>query len=378
MHETRIVSGIRPDDVSPEEVEREFRALVAAGARLRPAGSARHDPRILLRRGYLPRHRLRLFDTVFHLAELRQEPDARYFVTYVLLDAHREIPAHRRELFVRFFYKDGSLIWRSASHFARSENENWIGKGDLKPVREGRSLVWYTAEETTNLPLEVQGSLDRLSRLVEKPATDVRAIDLVIRRAPDDRVEPYADFTKPRRRAAADPRRRIHGGRRIAWFTRKADPKSLRFARGYEPDLSKAPLDVDEATSRLYGGLVRKYRILSKNQEIQYQFMASPTNVWLVPPQALTTELSSYGVRTVDVEADDDLFVPAREYHYQDDSEDPPRLYSQIPEGFAGDQSVVDPNRADAGPWLEALPVVREFRRVLDLPAPSGTRRKRG
>lgn len=377
MLDTRIVSGIRPEPEDPDQVEKEFRALLAAGARIRPAGRARTRPNRLLSLGYVPRYKLRLFDTVFYLAELRQEPNARFFVTYVMLHADRDLPPRRRELFPRYFYKDGSLIWRSASHFARSDTENWIGKGDIKPVRENGREVFYTAEETTNLPLEIQGSLDLLSRLPETIVRDERAIGLVLRQAPDDRVEPYADFIRPRRKAAADPRNRVNGGRPIARFGRRNDPTSLRIVKGYEPDFARGVLDVDEATSRLYGGLLRKFRILSVNRRIQYQFMAAPRLAWIVPPQTLTTELSSYGVRTVDVEAPDDLFVPALEYHYMDDSEDPPKLYSQIPEGFAGASSTVDPARADASPWLDALPVIREFRRVLGASLPSPGRRER-
>lgn len=377
MLERRIVRDVRPEALPPSEVERQFRALVAAGARLRPAGRARAWPKRLLTRGYVPRYALRLFDTRFYLAELREEPNARFFVTYVMLHADRELPPKRRELFVRYFYKDGSLIWRSASHFARSATENWIGKGDVKPVRENGRDVYYTAEETTNLPLEIQGALDGLSRLPEKIVRDERAIDLVLRRAPDDRVEPYADFTKARREAASEKRNLVNGGRPVARFTRRHDPGSLRFTTGYEPDFAGGLLDVDEASSRLYGGRLRKFRFLSTNRRIQYQFMAAPAHVWIVPPQTLTTELSSYGVRTLDVNADDDLFVPAFEYHYMDDSERPPKRYSQIPEGFAGPQSLVDPARADASPWLEALPVIREFRKAMGLPRP-GARAKTG
>ena len=75
------------------------------------------------------------------------------------------------------------------------------------------------------------------------------------------------------------------------------------------------------------------------NRTISAGFTLVITNVATdsdVPPQALTTELSSFGVRTIDVEAADDLCVPAMEYHYLDDWEDPPVLYSQIPAGFAG------------------------------------------
>jgi hypothetical protein len=144
-------------------------------------------------------------------------------------------------------------------------------------------------------------------------------------------------------------------------------PESLRFARGYEPDFAHGVLEESESSSRLYGGRIRKFRVLSANQRIQYQFCASPRHAWIVPPQALTTELSSFGVRTVDVETADDLCVPAMEYHYMDDWEDPPALYSQIPAGFAGAQSDVDTARADASPWLERLPVIAEFRAALGL-----------
>jgi len=364
MLETRIVTGLSPCDLEPEKVGRELRGLLARGATLRPAGRAKRDPQQLLRR-YGPRHRLRLFDATFYLAALRQEPNARFFVTYVRL-------GEARQIFPRFFYKDASLIWRSASHYARSAHENWIGKGDLKQVREpDGSLAWYTAEETTNLPLEIQGALDVLARKTEVIRTDDEAIGLVLRRAPDDRAEPYADFVTARRAAAADPANRINGGEPVAWFTRHGDPTSLRFARGYEPDLPGGVLEASDSSSRLCGGLVRKHRVLSTNRRIQWGFVSAPRQVWLIPPQALTTELSSYGVRTIDVEADDDLFVPAWEYHFMDDSEDPPRLYSQIPEGYAGAISEVDPARADASPWLEELPVVQAFRKAMGLPRPA-------
>ena len=82
-----------------------------------------------------------------------------------------------------------------------------------------------------------------------------------------------------------------------------------------------------------------------------------------MPPQATTTQLSTYGVRTVDVLADDDLFVPGWEYHFYDFDEDPPLLVSQIPAGYAGRPNRDEPSRADTSAWLDALPVIREFRR---------------
>src|SRR5690606_27101180 len=114
---------------------------------------------------------------------------------------------------------------------------------------------------------------------------------------------------------------------------------------------------------------------LSHNRRIQYLFMAAPRHVWIIPPQATTTELSSYGVRTVDVVADDDLFVPGFEYHFLDDTRDPPVLYSQIPAGWAGAGSPVDEARADASAWCDALPVVQAFRRQVLGRVPASRRR---
>ncbi|MEX2208496.1 MAG: hypothetical protein WEF50_19935 [Myxococcota bacterium] len=372
--ETGIVTGVRAADSSEAEIAAEFRALLAAGARIRCAGEAKSDPLGGLSRRYPARHKLVLFDTTFYLAHLRQDVNARFFVSYVMLDSAKPVAPGRRTLHARILYKDASLIWRSASHFARSDAENWIGKGDLKWVREHGKRVRYTAEETTNLPFEIQAPLDALTRALPSPKRDERAMARVLRRAPDQRVAPYDDFVAPRRKAVADKRNRIHGGKRVAWFARAHDPGSLRFARGYEPDFAGGILEVYAIGSRLYGGEIRKFRVLSSNRRIQYQFVAAPRQVWMVPPQALTRELSSFGVRTIDVNADDDLFVPGYEYHFMDDSEDPPVLYSQIPPGFAGGTSEVDPARADASPWNERLSVLQEFRKAIGHPRPEGAK----
>ena len=45
------------------------------------------------------------------------------------------------------------------------------------------------------------------------------------------------NFRGARVKARADRGNLVHGGRSIARFTRKDDPTSLTFARGYEPDL---------------------------------------------------------------------------------------------------------------------------------------------
>ncbi|MGH7336227.1 MAG: hypothetical protein ACREI7_01495, partial [Myxococcota bacterium] len=111
--------------------------------------------------------------------------------------------------------------------------------------------------------------------------------------------------------------------------------------------------------SSLYGGPVRRFRILSRNRLVQYLFMAGPRHVWIIPPQATATELSSFGVRTIDVAVDDDLCVPGWEYQGGDDDLD------QITRGYAGERIPRDPSRADASPWLDALPVIRAFRRAV-------------
>ena len=90
--------------------------------------------------------------------------------------------------------------------------------------------------------------------------------------------------------------------------------------------------------------------------------MAGPHHAWIVNPQAFTVDLSSYALRTVDVIADEDLCIPGYEFHDNDGSG---AVDSQIPDGFAGPVCPMDPDRADASPWNERLPVIRSFRRFL-------------
>jgi hypothetical protein len=355
--ETEIVSGVVPSDMTPRQVEREFKKLALDGARIRPAGAARDDPSILLSAGYTPKHKVRLFDATYYLTNTRYDTNFAFFVGYILLDAKREIHP-------RLFYKDLSLVWRVATHYIRSEHDNWIGKGDLKRGFENGIEMEYSAEETTNLPLEIQDALDVVSRRA-RARRDDRAVELILRNAPDGRFEPYRDFIAPRRKAASDARNLINRGEYIASFERENDPTSLRFVPGFEPDFENGIIEITRLRSRMYGGDIGKFRILSKNGKIQYQFVAAPKHVWIIPPQTLTTEITTYGVRTIDVAADENLFVPGYEYHFIDETEDPPRLLSQIPEGFAGEPSEVDPSRGDASRWLDMLPVVERFRRVV-------------
>ena len=372
MIDTALGSGVLPSDLTPRQVAREFKQLLDLGARIKPAGSARKDPTRLLSLGYTPRHKLQLFGTTFYLANLRRDDNFGFFVAYILLPAKRI--SSRTSIYPRILYKDSSLIWRSPSHYIRSEEENWIGKGDLKVTLVDGEEVEYSAEETTNLPFEIQAALDTISRSGGNVRRDYRALGRVLRRAPDGRFEPYRDFSEPRRRAMSDERRLINRGEDVAYFTRENDPGSLQFVSGFEPDFHRGVVEISHSGSNIYGGMITKYRIVSKNKEIQYQFITSPRQVWIIPPQTLTTELTSYGVRTIDVNADEDLCVPGYEYYYMDESEDPPRLYSQIPNGFAGETSEVDPARASASPWIESLPVIQMFRRVLRASAPPESR----
>jgi hypothetical protein len=222
---TRIVASVAPSERSPAQVASEFRRLLRDGAKLRVAGEARRRPLQLLSRGYTPKYKIELFDTCFYLTDVRQDAYIRYFVAYVVPGGPR---GRRREIHARVFYKDVSLQWRAASHFVRSDGENWIGKGDVRRVVAGGYETLTSAEETTDLPLEMQSALEVLIRRVRKVRTDARGVALVLRRAPKDRIEAYRDFTAPRRRAQADRRNWINGGRSIARFTRKHDPTSRR------------------------------------------------------------------------------------------------------------------------------------------------------
>jgi len=358
----RIVPSVRAADLTARQVGREFRGMWDDGVPVRIAGEARDDPSRLLSRGYTPKYKLELFDTNFFLTDVRQNPQLRFFVAYVV----QARPATgKTEIYPRIFYKDNSLIWRSASHFVCLNGELWIGKGDVGCRIENGEELLSSMESTTDLPLEIQTALETLNRKPRSVRTDESALDLILRRANHDRMPAYRDFIERRRRAAADRRNRIHRGRSIARFSRKNDPSSLRIAAGFEPDFSHGIVETSAMSSRMYGGSLRRFRILSANRTIQYLFFAGPRHVWIIPPQATTTELSSYGVRTVDVVADDDLFVPGYEYHYLDDEQDPPEIFSQIPDGYAGATHPRDDTRADASRWLDRLPVIREFRRKI-------------
>ena len=360
---TQLITSVEPDARHPGQIGREFRALLEAGMELKPSGEAKEDPvGMLLSAGYTPKYRVDLFGTRFYLTNTRQNPALRFFVAYVV---QGRTPQPGGAIYPRIFYKDISLVWRCASHLLASEDDFWIGKGDVREVDRPGGTVLESVESTSDLPLECQAALESLNRRLSRIRFDENAPYLVLRLGAPGRIEPFSDFTAPRRIAASNPANLIHGGKSVAWFDKKNDPSSLRFAPGFEPDFDEGLIDRSSSTSAIYGGRLQRFRISSKNREIQYMFFAGPRHAWIIPPQALTTELSSFGVRTVDVLADEDLFVPGYEYHYFAEDADPEEHFTQIPEGFAGDPCPYDTDRADASAWLDALPVIREFRKKI-------------
>ena len=286
-----IVASAEVSKASPAEVAREFRSLLERGCELRPAGEAKRDPLSMLRRGYAPRYTFDLFDTRYYLSSQREDRNFRFFVAYVLPTADPTDVPRGRAIHPRIFYKDVSLVWRVATHYIRSDEDNWIGKGDLKCAVENGVEMEYSAEETTNLPFEIQGALDAVSRAVRRARRDDDAVALILRKAPDGRFEPYADFLGPRRRAMADAHNLIN--RRALRRPLRTAERSLLVAirRGLRTGLRGGIVEVSRSGSRIYGGKLRKLPHPLEEREIQYSFIAAPRRVWIIPPQTLTTEL---------------------------------------------------------------------------------------
>lgn len=353
------VENISPQEKSPYRVDKEFRRLLDSGVKLRADGQAKANPTSLLSKGYSPKYEILLFGTRYFLCNQRDAHGLKVIPGYVL-----QAPEWRRgpaTIFARLFYKDSSLVWRVASHYVHTNDEHWIGKGAVRWVEKRSMRGWFSAEETTNLPFEMQSAMDNVSQRGPRKHNDNRILGLVVRNAPTDRVWPYQDFAAPRDKAMKVPANRINDNRPIAWFDDDYDPRSLKFAAGFQPDF-KAIIDVSRSRSSMYGGNIRKFRIASRNGLVQYMFVAGTQHVWLVNPQAFTTELSSFGLRTVDAIADEDIFIPGYEFF---DNEGTGEIDDQIPPGFAGPACPVDPDRADASPWNEKMPVVRSFRRLV-------------
>ncbi len=351
------IPNIAPVGKSPRRVVRDFHRLVHKHG-LQIDGEAKGDGPGLLRSGYTPKYEIELFGTRFFLCNRRDVEGLKVMPAYVLPGAMAR--GRKRRIYARVFYKDSSLVWRCASHYVNTAEEKWIGKGSIKWVEKRGEGAWYSAEETTNLPFEMQAALDEVSRRGPRGRNDKRVLALLLRSAPAHRVWPYQDFEGPREAAMRRRANQINRQRPIAWFEDDDDPRSLKFVRGYEPDFRRL-LDQSESRSTMYGGKILKQRFASRNQEIQYLFVAGKQHVWLIHPQAFTTELSSFGVRTVDVVADEDLFIPGYEFS---DNTGEGVIDDQIPPGFAGDPCPLDPSRADASPWNDKLPIIRAFRRT--------------
>jgi len=356
---TQIMENIALLPRSPQAVARSFRALLDDGSVLVAGGKPLKRSSGLVRASCVPKHELDAepFGLRIFLSNVHQNPDLRFLVGYVM-----ERVSRRPRIYARIFYKDTALMWRAASHLITDRNEFWIGKGDIATIEIGGEEYQYSLESTTDLPFELQLALEKAGRSAESIPVNDRILERVLRRAPSGRIEPYVDFTRLRRRAEAEPRNRINRGRRVAFFARKHDPDSLRFVKGFEPDLSRGIVEVLDLESGYYGGQVQFFRVLSTNRKIQYGFMAAPRQVWIIPPQTLTTELTTFVLRTINVAIDEDVCVPGYEFHYMDETDDGLVLHSQIPPGFAGAHHPKDEDRADASAWIDQLPIVRAFR----------------
>ena len=296
---TEIVPSVTCSSQSPGQVTREFRGLLASGAKLHAVGSARRNPERILEAGYTPKHRFDLFGTRFYLSNVRQNPELRFYIAFVIppyARAHEGAPdgGKKCQIYARIFYKDLSLVWRAASHMAYdTDGSLWIGKGDVRTLVEDGEEMLESIESTTDLPIEIQDALEEKLKALSRIPPDEEILELVLRRSSADQIQPYEDFTSPRDVAAENPKNLIHRGKSIARFTRAGDPTSLRFVRGFEPDFRKGVLETSTSRSRLYNGNLRRFRILSVNKKIQYLFIAGPEQVWIIPPQATTTDLSS-------------------------------------------------------------------------------------
>jgi len=356
---TETVTNVIAENRLPRQVGEEFRRLLRSGYQLRADGQAKSDPPKLLRSGYTPKYEIQLFGTRYFLCNQRDAIGLKAVPAYVL-----PAPQYQRvkpTIYARVFYKDSSLVWRSASHYINTPEEQWIGKGTVRFQRKRGRSEWASAEETTDLPFEIQAALDDVSQRGRLKQNDTRIMTQVLRNAPFDRVWPYQDFEAPRVRAMKVKANRINNNRSIAWFIDDDVPETLQIETGFEPDFD-AVIDVSRSRSSMYGGKIRKFRIASGNRRIQYLFVAGPQHVWLVNPQAFTVELSSYGLRTVDVIADEELCIPGYEFFNFTEAGE---IDDQIPPGFAGPICPFDPDRADASPWNERLPIIKSFRRLV-------------
>src|SRR3569832_286665 len=158
---TAIIPSVEASPLDAKQVRAAFHALLAAGAKLQPAGLARLTPGPLLRGRYAPTSLIELFDTRFFLSDYFQTPQLRFFVAEVVQAG----PDGRvRSIYPRIIYKDGSLVWRCASHMVSSDDDFWFGKGDVRTRIEGDEEHWESVESTTDVPFEMQPALEVVAR----------------------------------------------------------------------------------------------------------------------------------------------------------------------------------------------------------------------
>lgn len=356
---TKIIPSVTRAELSSRKVNEELQAIVQDGGKLIASGLAKNSPDVFKNHPFKARHKIELFDSRFYFTNVFQIPELRFFVCYVAQKARNQ----QWQVFPRIVYKDLSLVWRSASHFSNVDDQIWVGKGDVMEVVQNGQEMIVSNEATTDLPLEMQTAVEGLLEFLKRPMSGKGILDLVLRKSPGDRIEPYRDFVSPRVRAASNPENLINRGKSVAKFSRRQVPESLKIAKGFEPDFQSGIVERGTSKSRLYGGQLQRFRVLSTNMKVHYYFFAGARHVWVAPPQALTTELSSYGVRTIDVAADDDLFIPGYEYHHYEETARGLELYSQIPDGFVGEECPLDDAKADASPWLNRIPLIQRFRK---------------
>ena len=346
-----VFSPVSADSASSSQIERAFRRSLAGGRKLVASGSATSDPSVLLSGGFTPKSKLSLFGTDIYLTRPRQNPDLRFFVAYV---APAQQPS---KMFARIFYKDISLIWRCASHLFLDGDEMWIGKGDVRVDHRGGYAYTESVESTTDLPFELQTAIELLNR-AKSVRQEFAVLGKVLRPATRNRIRAYSDFTGPRTRAR-NQGRIIAKDKKVVHFKNLRDPSSLEVLPGYEPDWDDGLVETYSHPSRLYGGTVTRYRFMSMNREIQHLLFLAPKHAWMIPPQALNTDITSFAVRSTDVNFDEEAYVPGFEYHFEEAGE----LHSQIPEGYVGALSEIDDSRADASAWLNQIPLLQELRK---------------
>ena len=273
---TRIAPGVEPRAQPPRAIERELRALLAAGCRIRPAGSGARAAR-----GAAP---------ALPADATRSRCSTR---------ASTSPTCARTRTSASSWPTSGSAPRATSTRASSTRTPRWSGAAPRTSSR--RRACTGSARATSSG--STRGRPDRstaprrprtcrsrcrppsttLSRRAKRVPWDARALRRVLRRAPVGRFEAYADFIGPRRRAAGEPRDRIHGGRPVAWFERPNDPASLRFAPGFAPDFAR----VVEVSRSAEPHVRRRDRGSSASSRrtgaIQYQFVAGPHHVWIIP-----------------------------------------------------------------------------------------------